>query len=315
MLISVIIPCYNAERTIGAVIKSALGQEPEREIVVVDDGSTDGSASIIRSFGDQIRAEFEPNRGVSAARNRGTQIARGELLQYLDSDDLLTPGTLAKRRHALLSSGADAVYTDYQRILEDCDGLEQPDQIVSPSPNLLAEDAEAACADARFWVPPAAILYRRSIVDQVGGFRTEFPVVEDSRFLFDIAAQGAKFKHLPGVGAFYRVRQDSLSRQNRAQFVHYCFVNAIGIEASWRARNVLSRNRADVLRALLWQSAVSSLLDASGDFEAARRYHNRLAKRRVALEGAWLLRRIVGPQAAGFVARTRLRWHAARRHA
>lgn len=310
MRISVIIPCYNAERSLGATIESALRQEGDREIIVVDDGSTDGSADIIRSFGNQILAEFGPNYGVSAARNRGTQIARGEFLQYLDSDDLLTPGTLAKRQHALLSSGADAAYTDYQRILEDSDGVERRGEIVSPPADLLAEDQEAACADSRFWVPPAAILYRRSIVDRAGGFRTEFPVAEDARFLFDAAAQGTKFTHVPGIGAFYRVRQNSLSRQNRRQFVHFCFLNAAGIEASWRSRNVLSQSRAEVLRRLWWQSAVSSLLDSSPDFEAARRSHNRLAKRRALLEGAWLLRRIVGPQAAAFVARTRLRWNA-----
>jgi len=314
MLISVVIPCYNAERTIGAAIESALGQEAEHEIIVVDDGSTDGSAGIIHSFGGRIRAEFGPNSGVSAARNRGTRIALGDLVQYLDSDDLLAPGTLAKRRDALVTNGADAAYTDYQRIFETSDGLEQPDKIVSPSPGLLAEDAEAACADSRFWVPPAAILYRRSIVDRVGGFRTEFPVVEDARFLFDAAAQGAKFAYVPGVGAFYRVRQNSLSQQSRSRFVHYCFMNAAAIEASWRARNVLSRNRSEVLRSLWWQSAVWSLLDSSPDFETARRHHNRLAKRRAALEVAWLLRRIVGPQVAGFFARTRLRWHAALRN-
>jgi hypothetical protein len=140
-------------------------------------------------------------------------------------------------------------------------------------------------------------------------------VVEDARFLFDVAAQGAKFTHVPGVGAFYHVRQDSLSRQNRTRFVHYCFLNAAGIEESWRARKVLNQSRAEVLRSLWWQNAVWSLLDASPDFETARRNYNRLAKRRAALEGAWLLRRIAGPHAAGFVVRTRLRWRAALRHA
>src|SRR3954467_5431211 len=118
MLISVIIPCYNAQKTIAATVDSALSQAVDREVIVVDDGSTDDSRAIIASYGDRIRADYGPNRGVSAARERGTQLARGELLQYLDSDDQLTPDTLAHRLDTMHQSGADAVYTDWQKLLE-----------------------------------------------------------------------------------------------------------------------------------------------------------------------------------------------------
>src|SRR4051794_29328844 len=91
-LVSVVIPCYNSVRFIGATLKSAFGQTyPHLEIIVVDDGSTDGSADLIRSFGGRLRVEFGPNRGASAARNRGTTLANGEFIQYLDADDLLIP--------------------------------------------------------------------------------------------------------------------------------------------------------------------------------------------------------------------------------
>src|SRR6476646_9825460 len=95
MLISVIIPCYNASATIASTIDSALIQGADREIIV--------------AFGDRIRAEYGPNRGASAARERGTQLARGELFQYLDSDDQLAPGTLARRLETMRQTGADAV--------------------------------------------------------------------------------------------------------------------------------------------------------------------------------------------------------------
>ena len=73
--ISVIIPCWNAEKWIARAIQSVLDQDyPNKEIIVIDDGSTDGSLEIIKSFGDKIRWETGPNRGACAARNTGLAI-------------------------------------------------------------------------------------------------------------------------------------------------------------------------------------------------------------------------------------------------
>src|SRR5438874_689463 len=89
-LVSIIVPCYNAERFLMETLESAFVQSyPRIEIIVVDDGSTDRTAELIRSCGERVRGEFGPNRGASAARNRGTALARGEFIQYLDADDLL----------------------------------------------------------------------------------------------------------------------------------------------------------------------------------------------------------------------------------
>lgn len=313
MLISVIIPCCNAEQTVAETIESALSQDADREIIVVDDGSTDRSPQIIASFGDKIRSEYGPNRGVSAARNRGGELARGEFLQYLDSDDLLAPGTLLRRREALLSSGADAAYSDWQKLVEAADGSFASGDLMAPEAALLDEDAEAACADSRFWVPPAALLYRRSIVERVGGWRDDFPVVEDAHFLFAVTAHGGRLVHVPGVGAFYRVRANSLSRRNRANFIHYCFRNAEEIEASWRKRNVLTPARMDTLRALWRHVAVSSLVEALPDFEAARKKLNASGQHDFALEAGWVLRAILGPHAASGIARAELQRRERRR--
>lgn len=91
-LVSIIIPCYNAENWISYAIKSALEQTYKNiEIIVVDDGSTDSSLSIIKSFGESIRWATGPNRGASATRNKGLRIAKGEYIQFLDADDMLHP--------------------------------------------------------------------------------------------------------------------------------------------------------------------------------------------------------------------------------
>ena len=96
--VSILIPCYNAERWVAQAIDSALSQTwPNKEVIVVDDGSADRSLDVVRSFGDRIRWETGPNRGGSAARNRLLELATGEWLQYLDADDCLLPEKTASQ--------------------------------------------------------------------------------------------------------------------------------------------------------------------------------------------------------------------------
>jgi len=313
MLISVIIPCFNAERTIARTIESALDQEVEREIIIIDDGSTDGSAAVISSFEPQIRVERRPNAGVSAARNRGGELARGRFLQYVDSDDQLAAGTLRRRRDALLSSGADVAYTNWQKVLEVADGSSELGEVVVPSWGELEKDAEAACADSRFWAPPAAILYRRELINRIGFWRPNLPVIQDARFLFDAAAQGAKFVHVPEIGAIYRVRSKSLSRHNHANFMRDCFVNAREIEAQWRGGKELTPRRIEVLRTMYRHAAIAALTNGWPEFESARQFHNAMGYRDFTIESGWFLRRAVGAKAASTLARVELKRRAALR--
>jgi glycosyltransferase involved in cell wall biosynthesis len=307
MLISIIIPCYNAERTIADTIRSALAQEVEREVIVIDDGSTDGSATIISCFEPQIRVERGANAGVSAARNRGGELARGNLLQYLDSDDQLAPGTLFRRRNALVSTHSDAAYTNWQKLVESEDGSCELGEVVVPPWDELEKDAEAACADSRFWAPPAAILYRRELIERIGFWRPNLPVIQDARFLFDAAAQGARFVHVPEVGAIYRVRSKSLSRGNHASFMRDCFVNAREIEAYWRDRKDLTPRRIEVLRTMYRNAAIAALANGWPEFESARQFHNAIARRDFTIESGWALRRTVGAKAASALARAELK--------
>ena len=294
--ISVVIPCYNAAATLTDTVDSALGQNVDREVIVVDDGSTDASCDIIRSFGSRVRAEFGPNRGVSAARSRGTALARGCYIQYLDSDDLLAPGTLERRLNALVLTGADVAYTDWQNIVVDHDGRCELGEIIVPPAALLELDSQAACANS-FWAPPAALLYRRQLVDRIG-WHPRLPVIQDARFLFDAAAKGARFVHVPGVGAHYRVTPDSLSRRTRLQFIRDCYINAEEIEGLWRRQGVLSESRHAALTAMWGHVVLAAFRQAMPEFSAARRAHNRVSRRRALIEAMWVLRTLLGPSRA-----------------
>jgi glycosyltransferase involved in cell wall biosynthesis len=313
MLISVVVPCHNAEKTIADTIRSALAQDVEREVIVIDDGSTDGSASVISSFGPQIQVERRANAGVSAARNRGGELARGNFLQYLDSDDQLAPGTLRRRRDALISTNADAAYTNWQKLVESPDGSCELGEVVVPPWDELEKDAEAACADSRFWAPPAAILYRRELIARIGFWRPNLPVIQDARFLFDAAAQGARFVHVPEVGAIYRVGAKSLSRRNHASFMRDCFVNAREIEAYWRGGKDLTPRRIEVLRTMYRNAAMAALTNGWPEFECARQFHNAIARRDVTIESGWFLRKAVGAKTASAIARAELKRRAALR--
>jgi glycosyltransferase involved in cell wall biosynthesis len=97
--VSCIVPVFEGERYLKEAIASILAQtSPPLEVIVVDDGSTDRSVAIAESFGDPVLVLRQDHRGVSAARNRGVQAARGALLAFLDADDLFLPEKLALQR-------------------------------------------------------------------------------------------------------------------------------------------------------------------------------------------------------------------------
>jgi glycosyltransferase involved in cell wall biosynthesis len=121
-LVSVIIPTFNHADYVGQAIESVLQQSyPHVEIIVIDDGSTDGTADILQRFAERIRCIRQSNRGLSAARNAGLQLARGDLIGLLDADDLYGPEYL-RTMVALLASHPEAggAYCGYRSI--DVDG-------------------------------------------------------------------------------------------------------------------------------------------------------------------------------------------------
>ncbi len=102
VLVSGVIPLYNAVKVIDETIRSALAQIwADREILVIDDGSTDGSAEIVQTFSDQVRYFHFDNAGVAKSRNRGIALSRGQYIALLDHDDLWYPTKLEKQVRAL----------------------------------------------------------------------------------------------------------------------------------------------------------------------------------------------------------------------
>jgi glycosyltransferase involved in cell wall biosynthesis len=185
-LVSILIPCYNAERWVAQAIESALRQTwPEKEIIVVDDGSTDGSLAIIQSFGDRIRWETGPNRGGNDARNRLLKLAHGEWLQYLDADDWLLPEKVAQQVEFLKEHPeTDIVYGP--STLEYWSEKETYRELL-PIP----ETDDLWVLLARWYLPQTGVLlWRRKAVLEVGGWKPDQPCCQEHELYLRLLMAG-----------------------------------------------------------------------------------------------------------------------------
>jgi glycosyltransferase involved in cell wall biosynthesis len=272
---SVIIPCFNSSAWIRATLRSVVAQNQEGlDVIVIDDGSTDNSAEIVREEFAFVNLVRTPNRGASQARNLGTSLAHGEFIQYLDADDVLAEGKIRAQLEALERSGADVAYGDWQKLAPSpapglkCDFV--PGEVVARA---IEGDPETALF-GDFWCPPAAYLFRRGIVDQVvdqvGGWNESLPVIQDARFALDCALCGGRFVHTPGIAAYYRAHEaGSLSRRNPVAFGRDVYRNAQQVEAWWREHGGVDESRRNALKHCLGNVARSSFKIDPETFERA----------------------------------------------
>jgi glycosyltransferase involved in cell wall biosynthesis len=208
--VSVIVPCYDAERYLGAALESACAQVPApKEVVVIDDGSTDGSAALAEGFGGLVRCVRQSHRGIGAARNAGLAEARGALIAFLDADDLWTPGSLACRLDLL---AADAAV--------DCaSGLTSA--FISPE---LPEETRR-----RLHCPPGtsrgrgagAMLLRRAIVEHVGSFDETLAVGETIDWVARADAAGMKTVTASQITLLRRIHDASTGTRERDHRADY----------------------------------------------------------------------------------------------
>jgi len=161
--VSVIIPCYNGEKWIARAIRSALNQRDSNpEIVVIDDGSTDKSLDVIKSFGDILRWKTGPNQGGCAARNSGLDTIKSEYVMFLDADDYIEADSLAEWTAG--ASGADIVLGP---VAYETAGRLTPGPTMGPV--VTANSVLRQWLSGRF-VPPCAVLWRRSFLCTINGW-------------------------------------------------------------------------------------------------------------------------------------------------
>lgn len=183
--VSVIIPCYNGEAYLEEAIQSVLRQTyPKLEILVIDDGSTDATAAIVQRY-PQVRYLPQENRGISATRNRGIAESRGANIVFLDHDDLLLPEAIAIGM-AHLQQHPEAGFVFGRNVMIDAQGeviIDRPQEWVDRA------DYRELIGGRLAICPPSTVLFRRTALEQVGGFGTEFEVVEDFDLYLRIARE------------------------------------------------------------------------------------------------------------------------------
>ena len=163
---SVIIPVYNGEQYLRSAVQSVLDLGyPAMELIVVDDGSTDTTAEIITSLGDRVRCVRQPNGGPAAARNRGLQFARGQVVSFLDTDDLWTPNIITRALTILLSHPeVDIVQGRIQEIKPSIsDATKAYEYLSKPYP----------------YIAVGSAVYRRIAFEKIGGFDETLRFCED----------------------------------------------------------------------------------------------------------------------------------------
>lgn len=240
-LVSIVIPAFNCGPTIGAAVQSCLDQTGQNvEVIVVNDGSTDGTRDVLARFGNAIRVIDQANEGLAGARSVGQRAARGEFLAWMDGDDLARPERLAVQVTALQSvpeaglvcsnfsafhdgeEDFDASYIDtYYESLRRAGGV----TAVFPNETRIQYESARGPLEVRWgqvgeamiggnFVHPPTVLMRRSLAERAGDFDRSLRFSSDYDFLLR-ASQLAAFAYVDSPLIRYRCHDQQMSRASR----------------------------------------------------------------------------------------------------
>lgn len=233
-MVSVIIPCRNAGPWIAETVESAL-QDGCAEIILVDDGSTDRSNEIALEAGrGKLRVLAGKQRGVSAARNVGMAAASQPWIQFLDADDVLGGGKIARQLAFGERTGADVVYSDFRELCEVAAGTYEPGEWKRVD---LSGDTSCRVFGWPQWIQIGAMLFRRAALDRVGGHDAAMTHIEEVNLYVRMALDGARFEHDGDHEAalWHRKHRSvvSLGASNRTGFHAGCLHNVQLAQAAW----------------------------------------------------------------------------------
>jgi glycosyltransferase involved in cell wall biosynthesis len=212
LLFSIVIACHNHERFVGEAVRSALSQKhPSKEVIVVDDGSKDGTAAVLKTFGDSITLEVLPiNRGAGAARNRGVSLARGQYVVFLDGDDVLMPHTLEvydrliSARHPTLLLGRSAIcYREVPSV-----------NAVDPPGNIEFVEYQNFLTKDRSWVyNTSSLVVERTAFSSSGGWSEEIFYQDIQDLLNKLGTAGKTLLVLAPDTVWYRMHSTNAVRK------------------------------------------------------------------------------------------------------
>ncbi len=205
--VTIIIPSYNNGALLRDAIASALSQTyPFLEVIVIDDASKDDSLDILRSFGDRIRWEIQPNQGAPVARNRGLALAQGTYIKFLDADDVLLPDAIerqVRQSQEIPDNQKAIVYGEAQWV----DQYRNPISGYPLRPRKPNEDTITHILTA---CPLTSCpLHRRDYLLEVGGFDPHLPRGQEHDLHLRLALAGVEFIYYPETIYEYRNYESS----------------------------------------------------------------------------------------------------------
>jgi glycosyltransferase involved in cell wall biosynthesis len=218
-LVSVVVAAYNCERYVGAALESALAQAYSPvEVIVVDDGSTDSTADVAARY--PVRPIRQANGGQGAAKNKGVAAARGDLIAFLDADDLWFPSKLTRQVERL--EGRPEIHGVLARL----------EVLVEPG---VPHPAWAGRTRQYPWFPPSSWLLRRSALEAAGPFDEDL-VLPDVDWMLRARDAGLAFEIVPGgpLGT-YRFHGENVSYRREEMREHAFIALRRSLERSRKA--------------------------------------------------------------------------------
>jgi hypothetical protein len=219
---SIVIPTYNRARLLEEALESVFAQEfTDYEVLVVDDGSTDGTAQVLARYGERVRGLRQENQGQGAARNLGIQQARGEYVVFLDSDDVWFPWTLGTYRQALGMYGGPSV------VMGSAEPFRSPEELSGVSREALRAHGFSdylATSEDPFVRTACVLAVKTEALRRVGGFTARRVVSEDHDLLYRLGTEpGFVWVEAPLVVG-YRQHGGSSSRDLERSHEGQCFL-------------------------------------------------------------------------------------------
>jgi len=261
VIVSVVIPMYNAAPWVGETLDSVVSQTQgvgDLEVIVVDDASIDDSVSVARTFFDRhlIRGQLitlDKNGGVGAARNVGWRHARGDWVQFLDADDILAPAKIERQSAAAERMAADVavVYSNWQNLRLQNDGWRPSGSVICPQ---VDEDPVVQIVRDFLFGYVGPTLVRTAALRMMAGFREHLDLGEDADLMLRLAMAGGRFHKVESSEPlfFYRDTPHSLWRHSINNVESICKMAHVyrDVELFLRERDRLS---AAARQGLIWR--------------------------------------------------------------